>query len=498
MPIQTSDQIIGPSRGTAAGWSKAVSSLPGIVNRDEVNQWIRQVYQINAPDDMPDAAIVVAQAFVETGNFTNKWWRERKNAGSLGVTGAPAQDAISPTFNTTLSSARAMSAHDLLYATGQINRGGLTPADDPRFAAYREAYGTNSFPKLSQLATRYAADPEYAKTIAARAAQLYSGDLTGGGGDPVAQPIVFGRVPYPKMIESQLSTNNPWVKSGAPAVPEAVVWHRMIGTFVGTDSWFHSGNAATAYGVSVKVTDGVGGKIYEWLSRSSGLYGESSGPVDEPYGDGLALVNKVGAGNVNKTTKAIEISGNYETPLDADAKHAVAAITAYWADQKKIPWDQFPIIPGENRSFVVWHQEITIGSGKECPGAVVMNATPEMIQMTADIMKQYQVDTTVPPPTPDVPKYAKPGWTPPQDGKDHTDAKGTLWRAVDRVVRVKGGTKFYAQASLASKATRLPAPDGGIDVRIAWTFNSWYCTPAGSRFKVAQSNIKVSFKDQEV
>jgi hypothetical protein len=310
--------------------------------------------------------------------------------------------------------------------------------------------------------------------------------------------VVFGNVPYPDVIASHFDTGNPWISYGAPDVPEAVVWHRMIGTWSGTDSYGHSGNFATSYGVSVKATDGIGGKIYEWIAPHTPYYGESSGPVSAPYGDGLALVNKVGIANVNRVTKAIEISGNYDTPLDADAKHAVAALTAYFADQKHIPWDQFPQIPGENRSFVTWHQEFTIGTGKVCPGEVVMEATPEMIEMTAAIMKGYQVSespTPTPTPTPEPSTYAKPGWIPPADGKDHKDAKGNLFRAIDRVVFVKGGTRFYAQASLKSKETRAPAPPQGMSVRIAWKMNSWYVTPVGSRFKISDCDLAVTFKD---
>jgi hypothetical protein len=37
-----------------------------------------------------------------------------------------------------------MVAHTLLYATGEIDRGGLSPADDPRFRAYRAAFGARA------------------------------------------------------------------------------------------------------------------------------------------------------------------------------------------------------------------------------------------------------------------------------------------------------------------------------------------------------------------
>lgn len=218
---------------------------------------------------------------------------------------------------------------------------------------------------------------------------------------PMPTGLIFGRVPYPDVIESHLDLDNPYVKSGAPYVPDMIYWHRTIGTWKGTNEWFHDGNAATAYGVAVRATDGDNaGKIYEWIAPSSGYYGESSGPVVGPYGDGEKFIAEVGVGNVNRRSKAIEISGNYDTPLDDDSRAAIVAITAFWADQKRIPWDQFPIVPGADRSFVGWHNEITGTAYKACPGSVVMNETSALIARIAQVLKQYQADSKpVPAPT---------------------------------------------------------------------------------------------------
>jgi hypothetical protein len=110
------------------------------------------------------------------------------------------------------------------------------------------------------------------------------------------------------------------------------------------------------------------------------------------------------------------------------------------------------------------------------------------------VNRVYKV-SPVQPPKPEPSPYATPGWTPVQDGKDHTDSKGTLWRAVNRVVHVKAGTEFYAQASMKAKKTRSAAGPQGMDVRIAWRVNSWYVTPVGSRFKIADADAVVSVKD---
>lgn len=271
--------------------------------------------------------------------------------------------------------------------------------------------------------------------------------------------LVFGLVPYPAVIASHLPLSNPYVKHGAPSIPEAVFLHRMIGNWQGTDGWFHGGNGATAYGVAVAAMDGANaGSIYEWISRESGYYGESSGPAVGPYGDGLKLIEQVGVGNVNRLSKAIEISGNYDTPLDEPAREAIVNLTAYFADQRKIPWDQFPIVPGTDRSFVCWHSEITGDAYKLCPGAVVRNETSALIARVAQRLKEYQTDSTVQKP----PTYAAPQlpeWfarsleqSRPSDAKDGD----VLWRVVRRNVEALKRTQRYSEPSTKAKRSGPP------------------------------------------
>jgi hypothetical protein len=275
-------------------------------------------------------------------------------------------------------------------------------------------------------------------------------------GVPVAD-LTYGLVPYPAVIASHLSADSPWVNSGAPdnAHVEGVFWHRMIGSWEGTNGWFHANKAATAYGVSVAATDGTGGKIYEWIARDSGLYGESSGPAVGPYGDGSKLIAKVGVSSVNRTTKAIEISGNADTPLDEPARNAIVNLTAYFADQRKLPWDQFPNIPGEDRSFVIWHNEITGMAYKTCPGTVVMNETPALIARVSGVLKRYQTQGQVVTPKP--PTYAPsdlPEWweeTIEQSWPGDNSYKGKKYAVARRNYVAIGDTR------------RMSAPNGQAD-----------------------------------
>src|SRR4030095_6798496 len=95
------------------------------------------------------------------------------------------------------------------------------------------------------------------------------------------------------------------------------------------------------------------------------------------------------------------ISGNYDTPLDDPVKDALAALSAYFADIRGIPWHDYPAVPGQDRNFTLWHQEFTIGTGKECPGSIVMNETGDLIERTKAILKEYQESGSSSPP-----KYA--------------------------------------------------------------------------------------------
>ncbi len=227
---------------------------------------------------------------------------------------------------------------------------------------------------------------QYAKVVRER--------LSAYGYKETEMAITFGNVPHPGYLDRPIDKpeGHGWDNLGQRQ-PKFVVLHRMVGSLWGTDGFFRQPdvNALTDYGVGVADTDGdQAGVIIRWNDPRGVRAGWASGPVKGAYGDGLAIVNAYGLNAVNRDGVSIEISGFRNTPLDPVAFEEIAALMAYWWDQMDIPHTSAPINPATGISAVIWHQEFTLGTGKECPCAVVMNQTNALIARATAILKQYQ------------------------------------------------------------------------------------------------------------
>jgi hypothetical protein len=278
---------------------------------------------------------------------------------------------------------------------------------------------------------------------------------------------------------------------------KGVVWHRILGSLNGTDTYFRRSdvNALTDYGVGVLTTDGktFDGVIYQWNDPRGYQSGWASGPVSGAYGDGLAFVEKYGVNAVNRDQVSIEISGHQKTPLSEPSRDAIAALTAYYADQYGIPWDVFPIAPQDGFSFVRWHQEFTRGTGKLCPFDVVIAETNDLIERTRAILKKHQTANVTEPVTPDPEVYARPithPWLAPEEA-----AKG-----IDRMIR-KTNVYYFPQVYTAIEETPRyqnagkdsafigPPIEVGTEFRADYCFRSsgisWVLTPYGTRVKAS-------------
>jgi len=421
MAMTVADTILGAARGTAAG-AIAAANANGALRFGEATAYLNEVFRL-APLVSLDPSIVVSQSAHETDYWRSGWWTERLNPAGIGITGDPAQNAQSHTWANGTDAAQSHLAHLLVYVLGPTKAaaawakaaGAAQPlsAVDPRYDAYVEAYGDTAIARtIHDLAGTWAVDPAYDVGIVAKSRVLFP-QLPDQGASPVAD-VTFGNVPHPAVDIRDIPNNTAWNNLGQRTI-RSICWHRMLGTLWGTDSWFRGGGASSAltdYGLGVAASDGAGeaGHLMRWNDPRGRRAPWANGPVSGAYGDGKAFVDTYGVNGVNRDVVSLEISGQQTTPLDEKARAKICELTAYWADQYRVPWAAFPAIEAEGgRSFVIWHQEFTIGTGKECPFQVVMDETTGLIARTKDILKSYQTagkppvtpsTTTTAPPTP--------------------------------------------------------------------------------------------------
>lgn len=163
MTMRANDSLIASPRGNR---DQAISYFRKMGSKriDDVVDYINAVYEL-APQVHIDPAIVIAQASHETGAFSSYWWQQRLNPAGIGITGDPAQNNASRTFRSGREAARAHIAHLQLYATGKITSP-FTTNDDPRWGAYKSAYGERAVAStIAQLANKWAVDSNYASGI---------------------------------------------------------------------------------------------------------------------------------------------------------------------------------------------------------------------------------------------------------------------------------------------------------------------------------------------
>lgn len=241
--------------------------------------------------------------------------------------------------------------------------------------------------------------------------------------------LVFGRVRQPEWIDATVDVkrrNQSMACRGydnlgfRPLVPKFLVVHRAQNPPEGSNEGYFDQTCCPALtDLEVNCLTGVAKRF---VGRGDAPSGWANGVVSAPYGDALAFLKYYGwdLNQVNRDGEACEISGYFaqpgtpvtrEDPLEPVAKRWLAQWFAWRADQYKIPWQDFPIIKAEGgRSYITWHKEWTIGTGKICPGKTVCDATPEIIELARAIMKAAQEGAKPEPaPTPAPEKqYPKP------------------------------------------------------------------------------------------
>lgn len=396
-----------PIRGTARGSAGAafeIAKRRGAQRLDFTRDYLVALYADAAARGV-NADVLVAQWDLETDAGRSAYWQRDGNPAGLAAFDDGSNWGLTFTPQT---AARAHVVHMCAYAGIDV------PEDwravDARWDAVTAAGYAGTVSTTDDLGNgRWATDPAYAAKLLGRYVAYW-----GEPAIPTKEPAMatFGNVPPIRVVDRQFVTatkppGNGWDDLGTRDVL-GVVLHRMLGSLRGTDSFFRTANALTDYGLGVEATDGkdLAGVLYQWNDPFGRRSGWASGPVSKPYGDGKAFVDAYGINAVNRRLVSIEISGQQETPVDAVAWRALVHFVASWADRCKVPWETFPLNPATGISFVIWHQEFTIGTGKECPFAWVMDNTDRLIADVKAMLQRYQTGATQPVSPPDPPTSA--------------------------------------------------------------------------------------------
>ena len=266
--------------------------------------------------------------------------------------------------------------------------------------------------------------------------------------------LVFGRVPVPEGIELRdlVSTG---VNSAFDRLGErrdlGICLHRMVGTLRGTDGYFRGDARArslTDFGIGGPWDGALDGTIYQWVPRGAAIAPWANGPADDLDGDGVAFVQALGIGAVNRDLRSIELSdgGDPGNPFGAGETPkqfaALVALIAYRFDQAEVPWNQFPLNPAVGVITYLEHHEF---GPKACPFPPVRNAVDAIQAAVRALLKMHQTGVgTNPEPVragkPEIqpysahldPAFLRTRWGSPRrvylDGRAAIDARGAVKR----------------------------------------------------------------------
>lgn len=258
---------------------------------------------------------------------------------------------------------------------------------DPTFVYVQEGRRT-----IRQIIERFAPPTENnTEKYIADVVQFMNAHATVGEEQTMA--LTFGNVPHPPHTRDIITKQEGLgMNDLGPRSNFGVVYHRTEGRSIrGTGEFFKdpSTMALTQYGVGAPppCEAGEDGDIFMWSDPIGNVAPWASGPANGLEGDGIAFHAKFGPNAINRDLIAIEISGLQDDPISDTTKNAVAAISAFWADQAGIPYHTYPLNPKTGLVFTYWHREFAI---KECPFHVVMAATSDIIARTKEIMRAHQ------------------------------------------------------------------------------------------------------------
>ncbi len=206
MPFSSSDSLRGPARGSAQALATWAIDRD-CARPDDVRQYLETVYQL-APQLNLNPDIIAVQSIHETSidsaPWASHWWQTRCNPAGIGITGDPAQNALSRNFGNGSAAARAHLLHLSLYANGASVPAGFSTNEDPRWDAAIAAGFAGIASRLADLTNTWARDDDYAEKIARRLNALERDAIISRGG-PGPQPRALGKKPYVLLVAGHRS-----------------------------------------------------------------------------------------------------------------------------------------------------------------------------------------------------------------------------------------------------------------------------------------------------
>jgi hypothetical protein len=240
------------------------------------------------------------------------------------------------------------------------------------------------------------------------------------GGNPVTLNMTKGLIPMPPIADDfidvsardqSLACRGYDMLGNRPEIPKFLVLHRSQCDRGSSNSgYFHQRCCPALTDLEVDCDTGA---MRRYVRRGNAPSGWANGVVNAPYGDALAWLTLSAVNGdlntVNRDGESIEITGwflqpgaaSHEDPVADPCWESLARWFAARGHDYGITYLDWPIIPSEGgRSYLTWHQEWTIGTGKVCPGKTVMDGTNALVERARAIMKAAQTAGATPVPTP--------------------------------------------------------------------------------------------------
>lgn len=148
-------------------------------NAETLRQWLESAYVASTLLGV-DFAIVAAQAALETGNFSNRFFLTRYNSGSFGITGPAPKDEAGHAFRSASAGAIAHVVHLWAY-TGNL----LAPSAegwsalsewrhvDPRLDELMASATRTPVRTIAGLAKTWSTDPNYPQNLVNRGNMIF-------------------------------------------------------------------------------------------------------------------------------------------------------------------------------------------------------------------------------------------------------------------------------------------------------------------------------------